>query len=75
METINSLTAIGPYMAHRFSWASLKLNNFSNFGPLTMFDSSNVAELFSSNMTVSHLYAACCIDDASKGSILGPKIV
>ncbi len=28
---INSLTAIGPYIAHRFSWALLKLNNFSIF--------------------------------------------
>jgi hypothetical protein len=38
---INSLTAIGPYMAHRFSWALFKLNNFLNFSPLTTFDSSN----------------------------------
>ncbi len=36
----NSLTAIGPYMAHRFSWALFKLNNFSNFCPFAMFDSS-----------------------------------
>jgi hypothetical protein len=28
---LNSLTAIGPYMAHRFSWASFKVDSFSNF--------------------------------------------
>jgi hypothetical protein len=38
--TINSLITIGPYMAHRFSWASFKVNNFLNFCPLTTFDSS-----------------------------------
>ena len=37
---MNSLTAIGPYMAHRFSWASFKVNKFWNFSPLTTFDSS-----------------------------------
>jgi hypothetical protein len=37
---MNSLTAIGPYMAHRFFWALFKVNNFSNFYPLTLFDSS-----------------------------------
>jgi hypothetical protein len=36
----NSLTAIGPYMAHRFFLASFKANNFSNFCSLAMFDSS-----------------------------------
>jgi hypothetical protein len=36
----NSLTAIGPYLAHRFFWASFKVNNFLNFCPLTIFDSS-----------------------------------
>ncbi len=39
-KTLNSLTAIGPYMAHRFFWASFKVNNFSNFCLLTTFDSS-----------------------------------
>ncbi len=28
---LNSLTAIGPYMAQRFFWALFKVNNFSNF--------------------------------------------
>jgi hypothetical protein len=37
----NSLTTIGPYMAHRFSWALFKVvNNFLNFCPSTTFDSS-----------------------------------
>jgi hypothetical protein len=39
-SVMNSLTAIGPYMAHRFSRASWKVNNFLNFYPLTTFDSS-----------------------------------
>jgi hypothetical protein len=37
---INSLTAIGPYMAHRFFWALFKVNNFSNFCSWTTFDIS-----------------------------------
>jgi hypothetical protein len=39
-DVINSLTAIGPYMAHRFSWASFKANNFLNFCSLTTIDNS-----------------------------------
>ncbi len=37
---VNSLTTIGPYMAHRFFWALFKVNNFLNFCPLTTFDTS-----------------------------------
>jgi hypothetical protein len=44
MVPLNSLTAIGPYMAHRFSWASFKLNNYSNVCPLIMFDSSKCSQ-------------------------------
>jgi len=33
----------------------------------------NVAKLFSSNRAVAHFYAACCINELSKGSILGSK--
>jgi hypothetical protein len=40
VKLFNSLTAIGPYMAHSFSWALFKVNNFLNFCPLTSFDSS-----------------------------------
>ncbi len=39
-DGIYSLTTIGPYLAHRFFWASFKFNNFSNFCLLTTFDSS-----------------------------------
>jgi hypothetical protein len=35
-----SLTAIGPYLAHRFFGALFKVNNFLDFCPLTTFDSS-----------------------------------
>jgi hypothetical protein len=38
-QPFNSLTAIGPYMAHRLSWALFKVNNFLNLCPLTVFDS------------------------------------
>jgi hypothetical protein len=34
------LTATGAYMRHRFSWASLELNNFSDFCPFATFVSS-----------------------------------
>ncbi len=37
---VKLLTAIGPCMAHRFSWASFKLNNFLNFRQFATFDSS-----------------------------------
>jgi hypothetical protein len=37
---VNSLTAIGLYMAHRFSWALFKLNNCLNICPFATFDSS-----------------------------------
>jgi hypothetical protein len=39
-QFVNSSTAIGTYLAHRFSWASIKVNNFSIFYPLTTFNSS-----------------------------------
>jgi hypothetical protein len=35
----------------------------------------NVCELFSSNCGVSHFYEAHCIDEASRGSVSGPKIL
>ncbi len=38
--TLNSLTAIGPYMAYRFSWALLELHNFLNFCLFSTFKSS-----------------------------------
>jgi hypothetical protein len=37
---LNSLIAIGPYMANRFSWALFEVDNFWNFCLLTTFDSS-----------------------------------
>ena len=35
----------------------------------------NVPELFSSNRGISHLNKACHIDELSRGSVLGPKIL
>jgi hypothetical protein len=37
--------------------------------------SRNVAELFSYNRNISHFYAACCIDELSRGSILEYEIL
>jgi hypothetical protein len=42
--SINSLTAIWPYMAHRFSWALFKLNNFLIFCLFATFDSSKCSQ-------------------------------
>ncbi len=39
------------------------------------FMAGNVAELFSSNRGVSHFYAACCINELSRRSVLGYKIL
>jgi hypothetical protein len=39
LSLLNSLTATGAYMHHRFSWALLELNNFLNFCPFATFDS------------------------------------
>ena len=35
----------------------------------------NARELFSTNHVVSHFYAACCINELSRGSVLGYKIL
>ena len=35
----------------------------------------NVCELFSNNRGVSHFYKAHCIDEVSRGSVLGPEIL
>jgi hypothetical protein len=48
-SVLNSLITIGPYMAHRFSWASFKLNNCWNFVCLLSLIPQNVAELFNLN--------------------------
>jgi hypothetical protein len=37
---LNSLTPVGPYLAHRFFGALFKVNNFLNFCLLTMIDRS-----------------------------------
>ena len=33
----------------------------------------NVAKLFSSNLGVSHLNEACCVDEVSRGFVSGPE--
>jgi hypothetical protein len=75
MPSIDSLTAIGPYMAHRFSWASFKLNNFSIFVRLLRLIAQNVAELFNLNSGIKVRVRASRTKDVSRGSLTGLEIV
>ncbi len=67
MFYVNCLTAIGPYMTHRFFRASFKVNNFSNFFRRLPLIAQNVAELFNSNSGVSVRVRFSRIDDMSRG--------
>ncbi len=73
--TINSLTAIGPYMAHRFSWASFKLNKFLNFFRLLRLIAQNVANVFNLNIGVRVRVRDCRAKEVSRGSLTGLEIV
>ncbi len=72
--TLKSLTAIGPYLAHRVFGLCSRLTTFRIFVRWLRLIIQNVAELSSSNSSVSHLYSACSINDVSRESILGPKL-
>jgi hypothetical protein len=62
-------------MAHRFSWASFKLNNFSNFVRLLCLIAQNVAELFNLISGVRVRVRGHCTKDMSRGSLTGLDIV
>jgi hypothetical protein len=62
-------------MAHRFSWASFKLGNFSIFFRLLCLIAQNVAELFNLNSGVRVRVRASCTKDVSRGYLVGLKIV
>jgi hypothetical protein len=68
---LNSLTTIGPYMAHRFSWALFKLNNFRIFVCLLRMIAQNVAELFNLNSGVRVRVRASRAKDVSRGFLMG----
>jgi hypothetical protein len=63
-------------MAHRFSWASFKLNNILQiFVRLLRLISQNVAELFNLNSGIRVKVRGSRANDMSRGSVTGLKIV
>ncbi len=62
-------------MAHRFSWASFKLNNFLNFVRLLRLIAQNVAELLNLISGVRVRVRGSCTKDVSRGSVMGLDIV
>ncbi len=62
-------------MAHRFSWALFKLNNFSNFVRLLCLTAQNVAKFFNLNSGVRVRVRGSCAEDVSRGSVTGLGIV
>jgi hypothetical protein len=62
-------------MAHRFSWALFKLNNFSIFVCLLRLIAQNVAELFNLNSGDRVRVGGSRAKDMSRGSVTGFKIV
>jgi hypothetical protein len=71
----NSLTAIGPYMAHRCSWASFKLKTFQFFVHLLCLINQNLAELFNLNSGIRIRVRGSRAKDMSRGSVMGLEIV
>ncbi len=72
----NLITAL-PLVAHTCASLQIELRasliTFRMFVRWQRLTARNVAELFSYNCGVSHSYAACCIDELSRGSIRGMK--
>jgi hypothetical protein len=62
-------------MAHRFSWASFKFNNFLNFVRLLRLIGQNVAKLFNLNSEVRVRVRGSHTEDVSRGSLTGIEIV
>jgi len=74
LQRFNSLTITGAYICHRFSWASLELNDFSNFYPLLCFTGQNVAKGFNLTSGARVRIRASCAEDMSGGSLMGLDI-
>ncbi len=62
-------------MAHRFSWALFKLNNFWIFVRLLRLIAQNVAELFNLNSGIMVRVRGSHAEDVSRGSMMGLGIV
>jgi hypothetical protein len=62
-------------MAHRFSWASFKVNNFLIFFRLLRLIAQNVAEPFNLNSGVRVRVRGSCTKDVSRGSVTGLQFV
>ena len=58
---------------HFFIELRVSLITFPNFARWQRLIARNVCELFSSNRGISHLHKACCMDELSRGFILGLK--
>ena len=66
-----SFTPMGVDMRPFFYKLRASLKTFPNFVRCQRLLARNVAELSSSNRGVSHLHETCCIDELSKGFVLG----
>ena len=72
-QVLNSLTTIGPYMAHRFSWALFKHNNFSNFCPFATLKNSKCSLTLQHFSGVRVWVGASCAEYMSRGSLVSPR--
>ncbi len=70
-----SLTAIVPYMAHRFSWASLELNYSSNLCSFATFDNSKCSLRLQLDQWSKVRVRASHAKVMSMGSLMGLEIV
>ena len=66
---------MGVDMRPFFNKLRASLKTFPNFVRCQRLIARNVAELSSSNRGVSHLHKTCCIDELSKGFVLGYEIL
>jgi hypothetical protein len=69
------ITSMGPYMGPLKIELRDRLITFPIFNRSQRLIARNVCELSSSNCGYSHFYEACCINEVSRGSVSGPKIL
>jgi hypothetical protein len=74
MPSINGLTAIGPYMAHRFLGLCSNFITFGIFVRLLRLIAQNVAELFNLNISIGVRVRASRAEDVRRGSLAGLEI-
>ena len=61
------------YQLYLYGCLRVSLISFPNFARWQRLIARNVCELFSSNRGISHLHKACCMDELSRGFVLGLK--